>query len=69
MIEVDADLISTQPGEDAPGNLGENDLTCVSTLLDKPPKVHPYKPSSWGPRAADELVADYGGWHGAWVTS
>jgi glucose-6-phosphate 1-dehydrogenase len=38
-------------------------------LLEKPPKVHPYKKGSWGPKAADELVADYGGWHGPWITS
>jgi glucose-6-phosphate 1-dehydrogenase len=36
-------------------------------LIDKPPKVHPYKPGSWGPKAADRLVADYGGWHGPWL--
>lgn len=41
----------------------------VSPLLDKPPKVHPYKPGSWGPKAADKLVAEYGGWHGPWVPS
>jgi glucose-6-phosphate 1-dehydrogenase len=39
----------------------------IRPLLDKPPKVHPYKPGSWGPKAADRLVADYGGWHGPWL--
>jgi glucose-6-phosphate 1-dehydrogenase len=39
----------------------------MQPLLDKPPKVHPYKPGSWGPKAADKLVADYGGWHGPWI--
>jgi glucose-6-phosphate 1-dehydrogenase len=38
-------------------------------LLDKPPKVHSYKPGSWGPKAADKLVKDYGGWHGPWLES
>jgi len=38
-------------------------------LLDKPPKVHPYKRGSWGPKAADRLVADYGGWHEPWTGS
>jgi glucose-6-phosphate 1-dehydrogenase len=38
-------------------------------LLEKPPRVHPYKPGSWGPTAADKLVADYGGWHGPWTPS
>ena len=41
----------------------------VKPLLDKPPKVEPYKPGSWGPKAADRLVAKYGGWHGPWVPS
>ena len=41
----------------------------MQPLVDKPPKVHPYKPGSWGPKAADELVADYGGWHGPWTAS
>jgi glucose-6-phosphate 1-dehydrogenase len=36
----------------------------VAPLIDKPPRIHPYKPRSWGPKAADRLVADYGGWHG-----
>jgi glucose-6-phosphate 1-dehydrogenase len=38
-------------------------------LLDNPPKVHPYKPGSWGPKAADRLVAGYGGWHEPWVAT
>ena len=25
----------------------------IGPLLDQPPKVHPYKPGSWGPKAAD----------------
>jgi glucose-6-phosphate 1-dehydrogenase len=41
----------------------------IGPLLEKPPKVHPYKPGGWGPKAADELVADYGGWHGPWIAS
>ena len=36
-------------------------------LLEKPPRVNPYKRGSWGPKAADRLVADYGGWHEPWV--
>ena len=32
------------------------------------PRMHPYKPGSWGPNAADKLVKDYGGWHGPWIT-
>jgi glucose-6-phosphate 1-dehydrogenase len=41
----------------------------MGPLLEKPPAVHRYKPGSWGPKAADELVADYGGWHGPWIAS
>jgi glucose-6-phosphate 1-dehydrogenase len=41
----------------------------MGPLLEKPPKVHPYKPGSWGPKAADKLVADYGGWHEPWTGS
>jgi glucose-6-phosphate 1-dehydrogenase len=39
----------------------------VQPLLEKPPPVHPYEKGSWGPAAADALVADAGGWHGPWV--
>ena len=39
----------------------------MQPLLDAPPPVHPYAPGSWGPAAADELVAPYGGWQGPWV--
>jgi glucose-6-phosphate 1-dehydrogenase len=38
-------------------------------LLDNPPPVHEYGPSSWGPAAADKLVSGYGGWHGPWIES
>jgi glucose-6-phosphate 1-dehydrogenase len=41
----------------------------MGPLLEKPPKVHPYKPGSWGPKAAERLVADYGGWHEPWIAS
>jgi glucose-6-phosphate 1-dehydrogenase len=39
----------------------------MQPLLDKPPAVHPYKPGSWGPAAADGLVAESGGWQGPWT--
>jgi glucose-6-phosphate 1-dehydrogenase len=38
----------------------------MQPLLDNPPPVHPYMPGSWGPGAADQLVADYGGWREPW---
>ena len=41
----------------------------VQPLLDSPPPVHPYAKGSWGPAAADDLVADAGGWRGPWVPS
>jgi glucose-6-phosphate 1-dehydrogenase len=39
----------------------------MQPLLDAPPPVHRYTPGSWGPAAADDLVAGYGGWQPAWV--
>ena len=39
----------------------------LQPLLDAPPPVHPYAKGSWGPAAADELVAGHGGWHGPWM--
>ena len=41
----------------------------MQPLLDAPPPVHSYKPGSWGPEAADALVAEHGGWRDPWVTS
>jgi glucose-6-phosphate 1-dehydrogenase len=41
----------------------------MQPLLDAPPEEHAYEKGSWGPAAADELVAGYGGWHGPWVAS
>jgi glucose-6-phosphate 1-dehydrogenase len=38
-------------------------------LLDAPPPVHGYEKGSWGPAAADALVAGHGGWHGPWVVT
>jgi glucose-6-phosphate 1-dehydrogenase len=39
----------------------------MQPLLDDPPPVHPYAPGSWGPEAANELVAGHGRWHGPWI--
>ena len=39
----------------------------VQPLLQSPPRAQPYKKGSWGPKAADELVAAFGGWHAPWV--
>ena len=39
----------------------------MEPLIDAPPPVHPYAPGSWGPAAADDLVADHGGGFGPGV--
>jgi glucose-6-phosphate 1-dehydrogenase len=39
----------------------------MQPLLDTPPKVHPYKPGSWGPEEAEDLVRGFGRWHGPWA--
>jgi glucose-6-phosphate 1-dehydrogenase len=36
-------------------------------LLEKPPRVLPYKPGTWGPKAADRLVKEFGGWREPWT--
>jgi glucose-6-phosphate 1-dehydrogenase len=41
----------------------------IQPLLGAPPKVIPYAQGSWGPAAADELVAGFGGWRGPWLPS
>jgi glucose-6-phosphate 1-dehydrogenase len=39
----------------------------MQPLLDSPPPVHPYEQGSWGPVAANQLVAGHGKWHAPWV--
>jgi len=39
----------------------------MQPLLDAPPPVHRYAQGSWGPEAADELVAGHGRWQEPWV--
>ncbi|HXJ65998.1 MAG TPA: glucose-6-phosphate dehydrogenase [Actinomycetota bacterium] len=39
----------------------------LQPLLDSPPPAHEYEPGSWGPQAADELVAGFGRWHDPWL--
>jgi glucose-6-phosphate 1-dehydrogenase len=41
----------------------------MQPLLDDPPAVHSYAPGSWGPAAADEIVAGYGRWNTPWEAS
>jgi glucose-6-phosphate 1-dehydrogenase len=35
----------------------------VQPILANVTPVHPYEPGSWGPREADGLAIDVGGWH------
>jgi glucose-6-phosphate 1-dehydrogenase len=39
----------------------------MAPLLESPPPVHPYAPGTWGPQAADGIVAGDGHWHEPWV--
>jgi glucose-6-phosphate 1-dehydrogenase len=39
----------------------------MQPLLDAPPPVQPYAPGSWGPPAADSLLAGHGRWHPPWI--
>jgi glucose-6-phosphate 1-dehydrogenase len=39
----------------------------VQPLLDHPPRVIRYRPGSWGPRQAEEMLKDYGGWRSPWL--
>jgi glucose-6-phosphate 1-dehydrogenase len=41
----------------------------MQPLLDQPPAVHSYAPGSWGPAAADDIVAGYGRWNTPWEAS
>jgi glucose-6-phosphate 1-dehydrogenase len=41
----------------------------MQPLLDAPPPVHSYAPGTWGPEAADALVAGHGRWHEPWTPS
>ena len=41
----------------------------MQPLLDTPPPVHSYPQGSWGPAAADEIVAGHSRWHAPWEAS
>jgi glucose-6-phosphate 1-dehydrogenase len=45
----------------------EENWRILQPLIDTLPPVQPYAPGSWGPTAAEQLTADYGGWHGPWI--
>jgi glucose-6-phosphate 1-dehydrogenase len=40
----------------------------MQPLLDAPPPVQSYLPGSWGPAAADTILAGHGSWHAPWET-
>ncbi len=41
----------------------------MQPLVSSPPAVHPYAKGSWGPEAADRLLAGHGRWHEPWISS
>ena len=41
----------------------------MAPLIEAPPPVHAYAQGSWGPEAADDLLAGSGRWHEPWVAS
>jgi glucose-6-phosphate 1-dehydrogenase len=41
----------------------------MAPLIETPPPVHPYAQGTWGPKAADHLLAGTGRWHEPWVAS
>ncbi len=41
----------------------------MQPLLDAPPPVHSYPRGSWGPAAADDVVAGHSHWHPPWEVS
>jgi glucose-6-phosphate 1-dehydrogenase len=45
----------------------EEQWRVMQPLLDHPPAPEPYAPGSWGPAAADALVARHGGWRHPWL--
>ncbi|MEW2499878.1 glucose-6-phosphate dehydrogenase [Amycolatopsis sp. CA-161197] len=40
----------------------------MQPLLDAPPPVHAYEPGTWGPAAAHEITAGFGGWRTPWTS-
>ena len=47
-------------------NIEETWRICAP-LIEKPPRVQPYKRGTWGPNSADRLVKEFGGWHDPWI--
>jgi glucose-6-phosphate 1-dehydrogenase len=47
----------------------EEQWRIMQPLLDAPPRIHQYPPGTWGPAAADTLVAGHPRWHAPWSMS
>jgi glucose-6-phosphate 1-dehydrogenase len=45
----------------------EEQWRVMQPLLDAPTPIHTYQPGTWGPAAADEVPAGYGGWRKPWI--
>jgi glucose-6-phosphate 1-dehydrogenase len=56
-----------QTGRFTKQDVVEEGWRIMQPLLDSPPPVQPYEQGTWGPAAADRLVAEQGGWQGPWV--
>ena len=41
----------------------------MAPLLEHPSPIHPYAKGSWGPEAADQVLAGHGRWHDPWMAS
>jgi glucose-6-phosphate 1-dehydrogenase len=47
----------------------EESWRVMQPLLDHPPPVHSYATGSWGPEAANELVAGHTRWYAPWIAT
>jgi glucose-6-phosphate 1-dehydrogenase len=47
----------------------EENWRVMQPLLDAAPAVQPYEKGSWGPSAANKLLAGHGRWHEPWVSA
>ncbi len=45
----------------------EESWRVMQPLLDSPPPVRTYARGAWGPKEADKLVSQFGGWRSPWV--
>jgi glucose-6-phosphate 1-dehydrogenase len=45
----------------------EEQWRIMQPLLDAPSPVHMYEPGSWGPEAANSVIAGRGSWHEPWI--